>query len=368
MARILVVDDEQPIRELLCRLLDHDGHESSTAADVPHAREQLALEDFEVVLCDVNLPGESGLVFVEDALAAQSDIAVVMVTGSDDPELAEKALELGAYGYVVKPFRPTELSIAVANALRRRRLEIENRHHRERLEETVADKTAALREAVAGLERSERELQASREETIHRLARAAEFRDNDTGNHIERVSHVCGLLARHLGLDGDRCELLRIASPLHDIGKIAVPDRVLLKPGSLSPDERAQMERHAEAGYWMLSGSGQPLLDLAALVAWTHHEQWDGGGYPRGLAGEEIPIEGRIVAVADVFDALTSDRVYRPALTPEEALRIMREGRGTHFDPVVLDAFLELLPAVLAQHPIAPRSAAPHRAALLETA
>jgi putative two-component system response regulator len=351
MARILVVDDEPAIRELLCRLLDRDGHESATAVDVPDACEQLDREDFEVVLCDVNLPGESGLVFVRRALAADSNIAVVMVTGSDDPELANAALELGAYGYVVKPFRPSELSIAVANALRRRRLEIENRDHRERLEETVLEKTSALREAVAGLEVKERQLQESREETIRRLARAAEFRDRDTGGHIDRVSQICGLLARRLGLDVDRAELLRIASPLHDIGKIAVPDRVLLKPGPLSPDERAQMERHAEAGYWMLAGSGQPLLDLAALVAWTHHERYDGTGYPRGLAGEEIPIEGRIVAVADVFDALTSDRVYRPALSGEEALRVLRQGRGTHFDAVVLDAFFELLPAALATRP-----------------
>src|SRR5215210_2745240 len=297
MARILIVDDEPAIRELLCRLLERDGHESAVANDVAQARAQLELEDFEVVLCDVNLPGESGLVFVRYALSADRDIAVVMVTGFDDPELAETALELGAYGYVVKPFRPSELSIAVANALRRRRLEIENRDHRDRLQDTVLEQTRALREAVHGLEGKERELQESREETIRRLARAAEFRDRETGDHIERVSHTSALLARHLGLVSERCELLRIASPLHDIGKIAVPDRVLLKPGPLTSDERSQMERHAEAGYWMLAGSGQPLLELAALVAWTHHERVDGTGYPRGLAGDEIPIEGRIVAV-----------------------------------------------------------------------
>jgi putative two-component system response regulator len=347
MARVLVVDDDREIRTALCRLLEGDGHETVMAADVPEARTILKREEFEVLLCDVNMPGESGLDFVRDTLVQTTDLAAVMVTGFDDPELADAALELGAYGYVVKPFRATEVLIAVVNALRRRRLEIENRSHRQRLEQTVSVRTRALTEAVRGLERKERELQLSREETIRRLARAAEFRDRETGDHIERVSKICGIVAQHLGLDEARCELLRIASPLHDIGKIAVPDRVLLKPGPLSPDERAKMQRHAEEGYWMLTGSDQPLLDLAAEIAWTHHERFDGTGYPRGLAGVQIPIEGRITAVADVFDALTSDRVYRPALPVDEALEILREGRGSHFDPVVLDAFFELLPAVL---------------------
>jgi len=347
MARILVVDDDREIRIALCRLLDGDGHETIMAADVPEARTMLDREDVEVLLCDVNMPGESGLDFLRDALAHTSDLAAVMVTGFDDPELADAALGLGAYGYVVKPFRATEVLTAVANALRRRRLEIENRSHRQRLEETVALRTRALTDAVRSLEQKEQELQVSREETIRRLARAAEFRDRETGDHIERVSRICGILAQDLGLDEARCELLRIASPLHDVGKIAVPDGVLLKPGPLSADERVLMQRHAEAGYWMLTGSEQPLLDLAAEIAWTHHERVDGCGYPRGLAGDQIAIEGRITAVADVFDALTSDRVYRPALPLDNALSILSQGRGTHFDPVVLDAFFELLPAVL---------------------
>ena len=193
----------------------------------------------------------------------------------------------------------------------------------------------------------EQELRQSREETIYRLARAAEFRNEETGQHIERVSRYSAVLAEQLGLEQARCELLRLASPLHDIGKIAIPDRILLKPGALTPEERQHMEAHAELGYGMLADSDRELLELAALVALTHHERFDGTGYPRGLAGDEIPLEGRIVAVADVFDALTSDRVYRPAFALHEALQVLRDGRGSDFDPVVLDAFLGALPAVV---------------------
>lgn len=348
MARILVVDDEPEVRDLLCRLLDGDGHVTATAEDVPAARARLERDDFEVVLCDVNMPGESGLDFIHHALAADSDLAVVMVTGVDDPSLAGVALELGAYGYVVKPFRISEVSIALANALRRRRLEIENRSHRVHLEQVVQARTIALRRAIVDLERKEDELQASREETIRRLARAAESRDLETGLHIERVSRYSALLATRLGLETERCELIRLASQLHDIGKIAISDTVLLKPGPLSPAERQHMETHAELGHAMLAGSGQALLDLAAEIAWTHHERFDGLGYPLGLVGKAIPVEGRIVAVADVFDALTSERVYRREAPIDEALALMRAGRGTQFDHDVLDVLVDCLPAVRA--------------------
>ena len=348
MARVLIVDDELEVRELLVRVLERDGHLTTTAHDVASARLCLADGWFDLLLCDLNMPDASGMLLVRDALAVDGDLAVLMVSGVDDPTLAEAALDLGAYGYVVKPFRASELTIAVVNALRRRRLEIENRSHREQLEQIVLERTSALREAVAGLERTEQQLRRSREETIHRLARAAEFRNLETGRHIERVGRYCELLADRLGLDTGRCELLRLASPLHDLGKIAIPDRILLKPGPLTPDERRQMETHADLGHRLLSDSGHELLELAALVAVSHHERYDGTGYPSRLAGDEIPLEGRITAVADVYDALTSDRVYRPPLTVEETLRLMRSSRGTHFDPEVLDAFLDSLPAVAA--------------------
>jgi HD-GYP domain-containing protein (c-di-GMP phosphodiesterase class II) len=217
----------------------------------------------------------------------------------------------------------------------------ENLVHRAEIEER-------LRSTILELERSETALNHSQEETIMRLSLAVESRDAETGLHIERMGRYCALIATKVGWATDRCELMRIASPLHDVGKIAIPDAVLQKPGALTPEERVQMERHAEIGHQILVGSDSPLLDLAARIALTHHEQWDGTGYPNGTAGEDIPIEGRIAAIADVFDALTSDRVYRKAMSIDRALSIMTEGRGSHFDPTLLDIFFASIDEVLA--------------------
>ncbi|MBJ7459074.1 MAG: HD domain-containing protein [Thermoleophilaceae bacterium] len=204
-----------------------------------------------------------------------------------------------------------------------------------------------LRETIDDLEKSENSLEHAQEETIMRLSMAVERRDQETGDHIERMGRYCSLLASKLGWNDQRCELLRIAAPLHDVGKIAIPDSILLKPGALTPEERVEIEKHAEVGHEILAGSDSPLLDLAARIALSHHEHWDGNGYPNGLAGEEIPIEGRMAAIADVFDALTSDRVYRPAMTVERSLAIMSEGRGSHFDPNLLDTFFDSIVEVL---------------------
>jgi PAS domain S-box-containing protein len=194
---------------------------------------------------------------------------------------------------------------------------------------------------------AETALRRAREETIQRLARAVEVRSAETGGHIERMSRFCELIARRLGLGGEQVELIRMATPMHDVGKIAVPDSVLLKPGPLNSAERAVMETHAEIGRELLAGSGEELPELAATITWTHHERFDGGGYPRGLAGDGIPLEGRIAAVGDVFDALTHDRVYRPAMAVEEAVDLMRRASGAHFDPDVLECFLEAMDEVI---------------------
>lgn len=203
-----------------------------------------------------------------------------------------------------------------------------------------------LVDTVARLRRSRLELQEAHGETIRRLSQAAAFRDSQTGGHIEQMSRLCALLGRKLGLDEARCDLLRLASPLHDLGKLGISDEILLKPGPLTARERDEMEGHAELGYRLLTGSQSELLELAAEIAWTHHERFDGTGYPRRLAGEAIPLEGRIASVADVFDALTSNRVYRPAFGLTEAVDLMRSGRGSQFDPLVLDAFLESMSEV----------------------
>jgi putative two-component system response regulator len=346
--RILIVDDEDQIRTLLARLLSPHGYDCLTAESAAAARRLLKETEVALVLSDVNMPGESGIDFTREVLAQYPDTAVVMVTGMDDRRYADIAIELGAYGYVLKPFKPNELIINVGNALRRRTLEIENRSHRERLEQTVLDRTAALRDTIARLESSESELRRLREETIRRLSWAAEFRNQETGEHIVRMSLYCALLGRLAGLETDGAELIRIASPMHDVGKIGIPDRILLKPGRLTEDERRVMEAHTEMGHRILAGSGVELLDLAAKMALTHHERIDGTGYPAGAAGEEIPIEGRICAIADVFDALTSDRVYRQAFQPDEARAMMLEGRGTQFDTELLDLFFGSFEDVLA--------------------
>ncbi|MGA2165245.1 MAG: HD domain-containing phosphohydrolase [Solirubrobacteraceae bacterium] len=204
------------------------------------------------------------------------------------------------------------------------------------LEREIDDRSGELHRALT-------ELEIAQSETVRRLSMAVEFRDEDTGAHIERIGRFSTLLAEQAGLDGELCERLGYAAPLHDVGKVAIPDAILLKPGPLTAEERAIVETHAEEGHRLLRGSSSSILDMAATIALSHHEKWDGSGYPRGLAGEAIPIEGRIVAVADVFDALTTDRVYRSAYTLEQAVELMREQRGRHFDPVLLDTFLEVL-------------------------
>jgi cyclic di-GMP phosphodiesterase len=344
---ILIVDDELPIQRMLGRLLEQYGYSCTLACNPKEARLRLDEKEFALILCDVNMPGESGLELVKHVLQQFPHTAAVMVTGLDNPQLAGTALEIGAYGYILKPFESNEILINVANALRRRRLEIENKAHRERLELTVLERTAALRHAIDSLERAEKELRLSREETIQRLAIAAEYRDGATAQHIQRMSHYCSLLARRYGLDSHQCELIRIASPMHDIGKIGTPDHILLKPGKFTPDEFKAIALHPEIGYRILSGSGAELLKLAATIAWTHHEKFDGSGYPRGLCGEVIPLEGRIAAIADTFDALTSKRVYKPAFPIEQAIDIMHKRRGKDFDPDLLDTFLNGMDEVL---------------------
>lgn len=346
--KVLVVDDEEPVRRLEARLLTDNGYACTTAADVPQARMKMQQEPFDLALVDVNMPGASGLELVQYAANEYPDTATVMVTGVDDCKTANAALEMGAYGYLIKPFEGNELLINVANALRRRDLEAENRGHRERLEQMVEARTSQLRDALERLRESEKDVRASQEETVVRLALAAESRDSDTGEHIHRMSQYCAILARRCGLNTERCEQIRLASILHDVGKIGIPDRILLKPGPLTPQEFDIMKQHVDLGYRTLCQSKSDLLNLAATIAQTHHERYDGSGYSSGLAGEQIPLEGRIAAIADAFDALASHRVYKPALPIENVVQILKAGRGKNFDPILVDLFLESLDEVVA--------------------
>lgn len=323
--RILCVDDDPFAQRLLRRILAGAGHDCVGAASVEEARHVLSRDGVALVLCDIGLPGSSGLELLRELADRSPDVATVMVTGRDDPDLAGRTIELGAYGYLTKPFATSALEIEVSNALHRRRLELERRDYEHSLERAVRGRTS--------------DLQRAHDEVVLRFGRAIEAHDGDTGAHIERVGAYSEAIALALGLDDCGAALLRRAAPLHDIGKIAVPDRILLKPGSLTPEERAVMQRHTDVGHELLAGSGNDLLELAATIAWTHHERADGTGYPRGLHRVEIPLEGRIVAVADVFDALTSDRPYRPALAADVACAYLTVEARSAFDPVVLEAF-----------------------------
>jgi len=350
LPRILVVDDEEEVRRLLARLLERAGYSCEVARDATEAQELLTKGDFDLLLTDMDMPGESGLDLIRKTSAKYPELATVMITGLDDTALATSALELGAYGYIIKPFESNEILINVSNALLRRSLEIENRNQHQRLEQMVKERTSELWNAIRDLESTQEDLRRSREETIRRLSIAAEFRDDETGRHVQRMSRYCALIAHELGADSERGEMIRVVSQMHDIGKLGIPDNILQKPGELTPEERAVMQEHCEIGWRILSGSRSEMLDLAATIALSHHERVDGTGYPHGLSGSDIPFEGRIVAVADVFDALTTDRVYRSAMPLGEALDIMRDAKGTHFDVEALEAFFGVIDQVIRIH------------------
>ncbi len=346
MRAILVVDDEEALRRAFCRQLASFGYASDGVGTADDARSALRERNYAIALLDINLPGESGLDLLAHVRSRHSGTGVVMVTGSDDPELARRAIESGAYGYLIKPVRATELLINIANAFHRRELESQHRIAVERLQAVVEQRTEDLVTALANLRQAGDLVQSSQEETVLRLARLVEVRDEATGHHIDRMSQISAVVGARLGLPPAACKLLQLASQLHDVGKIGVPDSILLKPGILTPDEYEIMKSHAAAGHRMLADSQSQLLRLAATVAWTHHERWDGSGYPRGLTGQSIPIEGRIAAVADVYDALTSRRVYRAAFASQTAVDMMEAERGRHFDPQVLDAFRRAAPEI----------------------
>ena len=344
---ILIVDDDPAVLRLLTTILERAGYQRVAAVSSDQqARVALLNTPTDLVLTDMQMPESSGLELLEYIHETMPGIATLMVTGVDDPNLAEKALALGAYGYIIKPFRQSEVLIAVGNALRRRDLELDNADHQEHLEEMVTARTKDLWETIVELGVSEKSVRTSRAETIERLAIAGEYHDEETGFHVARMSRYCEVLAGECG-DDDLKGAIREASSLHDVGKIGVPDPILLKPGPLTPEERAIMQEHSRIGHEILRGTESPLLKLAAEIALTHHERVDGSGYPNGLAGDAIPLAGRVAAIADVFDALTTNRVYRRAFPLVEAIEMMKRDAGSHFDPELLSIFWDLLPEVL---------------------
>lgn len=301
---------------------------------------QAALEwsrrhEADVVLVDYDMPGQNGLEFIEHfrQLGGSAEIPIIMITGLSERDIRYRALDLGAADFLTKPVDIAEFRARIRNmlALSDGRKKLANR----------------ARWLASEVARATADIVAREKETINRLMRAAEFRDNETGMHIVRMGHFSAQIGRAYGLPENECETLLMATPMHDIGKVATPDRILLKPGKLDADEWEIMRQHTIAGYEILKESQSELLQTAAQIALTHHEKFDGSGYPYGTRGEEIPLCGRICAVSDVFDALTSERPYKHAWPVNEAIDEIDRLCGTHFDPDLVAAFHDALSAIL---------------------
>ena len=330
--RVLVVDDERFVREIVRRWLERVGYECTCVESVGLACDLLQQHTFDIVTSDISLPGRSGMELLQTVQEKYPETAMLMLTANADTKLAIQALTLGAYGYLLKPVEQEELLCQIERALEHRRLVMENREYTDLLEWKVREQT--------------RHVRLAHEETIQRLVTACMFRDDETSGHIKRSGLSSALVAQAAGWSTEMVELIRLAAPMHDVGKVGISDSILRKPGKLTAEEFRLMQQHTVIGADMLSGSLSPVLQMAEQIAHFHHERWDGTGYPNRLAGEAIPKAARILAIIDVYDALTHDRVYRRALPEEQVLQIIQDGCGTHFDPTVVPAFFEALPGI----------------------
>ncbi len=341
--RILIVDDAPLNLKLLEAMVAGLGHEVELAGDGYSALSALK-RSFDLVLLDLMMPEMSGFEVVQRIRtgADQPDIPICMVTALAEKEQRQRAIRLGANDFIAKPVDRTELEVRIASLLRVK----EAQDAAKGPERAAAALIAELRQSLQKMSEARDKAERGELETIERLALAAECKDGHTPNHIKRMSRYCELLARSFKLPQLEQEIVLYASALHDVGKAGIPDGILLKPGKLSPEEWTIMKQHTEIGGRMLSGARSELLQAAKVMALTHHEKWDGTGYPNGLPGEAIPLHGRICAVADGFDALTSRRPYKEPFSNEKALRIMREGKGTHFDAHILNLFLDSIKEV----------------------
>jgi two-component system sensor histidine kinase/response regulator len=357
-SKILIVDDESLNLVAMTALLKQIGYTNTVTVQKPQlALQAILVERPDLVLLDLHMPVMNGFEVLEMIRHTPGfeHLPVVMVTASRDKEHRQRALQLGVTDFLAKPIDCAELAPRVRNALTVKYHEDHLRNYAQALESQVRERTAQLDRA--------------RRNAVYCLARAAEFRDDETGRHVVRVGRYSGIIARGIGWTADAIKMLEEAAQLHDVGKIGVPDNILLKPGKLSPDEYAMMQkhcgfgksifecfteddwyavrRHAEIGNKILSVEDAPLMEMASIIALTHHEKFDGSGYPLGLKGTDIPLVGRIVAIADVFDALSSKRIYKPAFPVEQCFEILEQGRGKHFDPALLDAFVAARDEVL---------------------
>ncbi|MDO9567505.1 MAG: response regulator [Candidatus Desulfaltia sp.] len=326
MTNILVVDDEESIRYLLSQALSIGGYKCTLAADAAEARKFLKNQNFELILCDVTMPGESGIDFIRYVAAEYTETAIIMVTALDDPEIAETALESGIYGYIIKPFNVNGVIINIRNSLRRRELEIADRTYRGNLEHEVEERTAELQEILRGV--------------IYALTMTVEYRDPYTAGHQQRVSDLACAIAKEMGFSKDKIMGIRIAGALHDIGKIAIPAEILSKPARLSNPEFEIIKNHSQIGCDILKSIKFPW-PIAQIVL-QHHERMDGSGYPNGLLGQEILIEARILGLADIIEAMASHRPYRPALGIDKALEEISINKGKLYDIEASNACLKI--------------------------
>ncbi len=334
-AKILIIDDQKLDVLVIEKILRTAGY-SNIRITFDSRQANLIYREFQpdIVLLDLNMPHLDGFGVMEQLKEIERDsyLPVLVISSERSQEVRLRALHSGAKDFLNKPYESVEVLMRIHNMIEVRMLHNEIRNQNKMLETKVNERTVELRE--------------TRLDIIHRLARAAEFRDNETGIHVIRMSRFSTRLAQAIGMSEAQCDLMLHASPLHDIGKIGIPDSILLKAGKLDPEEWETMKTHTTIGAKLLSDSSFALMKMAKLIALTHHEKWDGTGYPRALKGEDIPLVGRICALCDVFDALTSKRPYKEAWPTSEAMVEIQKGKGTHFDPTLVDTFLKILPDI----------------------
>ena len=324
------------------------GYEADTAEDGIEALAKIVL-DFDLVLLDGEMPHMDGFE-VTEKIRARTDthhLPIIMITGLARPESRRRALQFGVNDFIVKPFAREELQMRAKWLIEMKRSFDQLRGRQSRLEEEVEKRTESLRKTLHDMAEAQRRTHEAHIDTIQRLSMAAEFKDSITAAHIERIGLYSERLARAMGMSPRDTQTIRHAATMHDVGKLGIPEAILMKPGKLTDEEMDVMRGHTTIGGQILKGSDSPLLQMGERIALSHHERWDGKGYPSGLAGDAIPLEGRICAVVDFFDALTMDRPYRDAVPVDEVVEMMRAESARHFDPEVLEAFFSVLDEVL---------------------
>ena len=341
--RVLVVDDDRVSRNLLKHMLTPLGYEVVLAKHGTEALRKVSEDPPDVILLDILMPDLDGFHVARKLKKQEStfSIPIVMVTALEAMEDRIRALAAGANDFLSKPVDKAELQATVASQMQVKAYHDHMKHYQEELEAAVSKRTEQLRKAY-------HEIEKTALNTIIRLSRAAEYKDEDTGAHILRISAISAAIAHQLELGDKVIKSIRYATPMHDIGKIGIPDHILLKPGKLREDEWEIMKQHTTMGMRILEGATDGYGKLAGAIAITHHERWDGTGYPRGLKGQKIPLVGRIVAIADVFDALTSKRPYKGAFSLEKSFDIIKEGQGSHFDPEIVNTFFSIEDEIIA--------------------